>query len=351
MTPEENKQKKISDDKIKEKAEKKAKAAAKAEEKALKKALKKEKAKQDEAIGIEVKPKKIKPPRTKLDDLTQLARSDIRVSGLTMGPMEARYLVDAYYITQNDRIRSDAQVRSMGEEPAAVIQYLGAIAAITENTIKKALDDYTLNHPVGAWLRTITGIGPVTAAGLLAHLDVNKSPTAGGFWKFAGLSGDVWEKGQKRPWNAELKKLVCFKIGESFVKTQNKDDAFYGKLYRERKNKETALNESGGFAETAAKLLTEKNWDKSTPTYACMISGKLSPAHIHARARRYAVKMFLAHLHEVMYMTVLGKKPPNPYVIEFKGHVHKIEIPNPGAVRGWKDHVEIVDDLSDDVDS
>ena len=321
---------------------------AKAEAKAAKKLAKAQAAEN----GSDEKVKKPKVKRVAVDELAQMARSDIRLSGLTMGAMEARYLVDAYYISQNGRIRSDAQVRSMEGEPTAVIQYLAGVAAITENTIKKTLDDYTLHHPVGAWLRTIVGIGPVTAAGLIAHLDVKKSETAGGFWKFAGLAGDKWEKGQKRPWNAELKKLVCFKVGESFVKTQNKEEGFYGKLYRERKDHETAKNEAGGFADIAAQILAQKKWDKSTPTYACMVQGKLSPAHIHARARRYAVKIFLSHLHEVMYLTEFGKPPPAPFAIAILNHAHRIHIPNPGSVKEWKEHVEITDDdFKDDIDN
>jgi len=40
----------------------------------------------------------------------------------------------------------------------------------------------------------------------------------------------------------------------------------------------------------------------------------LPPAHIHAMARRQAVKMFLSHLHEVMYRDYFGEAPPVPYV-------------------------------------
>ena len=36
----------------------------------------------------------------------------------------------------------------------------------------------------------------------------------------------------------------------------------------------------------------------------------LPPAHIHARARRYVVKLFLFHLHEVMWNVEQGEAPP-----------------------------------------
>lgn len=53
----------------------------------------------------------------------------------------------------------------------------------------------------------------------------------------------------------------------------------------------------------------------------------LPPAHIHSRAKRYAVKLFLAHLHEIWFRLEFGKAPPNPYPIAHMGHSHKIDPP------------------------
>ena len=57
----------------------------------------------------------------------------------------------------------------------------------------------------------------------------------------------------------------------------------------------------------------------------------LSPAHLHARARRYAVKLFLSHFHEVMHWDYFQKAPPAPYIFEHPEgtlHSHKIAVPN-----------------------
>src|SRR5258708_8365225 len=54
----------------------------------------------------------------------------------------------------------------------------------------------------------------------------------------------------------------------------------------------------------------------------------LRPAHIHARARRYAVRMFLSHLHQVWYEIEYGRPAPRPYAVEHLGHVHVIKPPN-----------------------
>ena len=72
-------------------------------------------------------------------------------------------------------------------------------------------------------------------------------------------------------------------------------------------------------------ILTKKKIGKDTDAYKAYSIGKLPPAHLHARATRYAVKLFLAHLHEVMYVQHHGRKPPLPYAIGILGHAHKIE--------------------------
>lgn len=150
-----------------------------------------------------------------LKEATKLDRKESKAmmeQMAVLSPTEARFLVDSYYIAQGDRIRYDNQVRTMVEsgEPNLVLNYLSLQARKQEDIIKKALDAYTIEHPVGAWLRTIRGMGPVTSAGLLAYIDISKAPTAGAIWKYAGIDGQsVWEKGQKRPWNPEFKTLCC----------------------------------------------------------------------------------------------------------------------------------------------
>ena len=279
-------------------------------------------------------------------NVTTMTRKDIRKAAEVMSDDEARYLVDFYYIAQRNRIRFDNQVRSMAaaQEPTMVLDYLGHQAAKQEEFIKKSLDEYTKFNDVGTWLRSLHGIGPVTAAGLLAHIDIRRAVTAGAIWKFAGIDGvSKMEKGKVRPWNGTLRTL-CFKIGESFVKTSNSPKSVYGKIYKERKELETAKNERGEYKAEAERQLREKNFENETITKKLLLQGKLSPAHIHSRARRYAVKIFLSHLHEVMYRVILGKEPPVPYAIGILHHAHRIEVPNRDMIK------DFVEPLSDDID-
>ena len=262
-----------------------------------------------------------------LDAVARL-NQDLLEASKVLTPEEARYLVDLYYQIQRDRIRAGAQVRSTAEspEPNLVLQWLLAHSRRLEDEVKRALDRFSMAHPVGRWARSVKGIGPVIAAGLLAHIDIGRAPTVGHIWRFAGLDPtQTWNKKEKRPWNAKLRTL-CWKAGESFVKVSGREDAYYGRVYVERKALETERNAAGEYAEQARAKLERFRIDKATDAYKHYAAGRLPPGHIHARAKRYAVKLFLAHLHEVWYRERFGKEPPLPYAIAILGHAHKREV-------------------------
>ena len=265
-----------------------------------------------------------------LEPMLRLSK-DLRESAKRLTPHEARYLVDLYYTVQNYRIRSGNQVKAMseGEEPHALVGWsFGAFDRI-ERSIKTAMEVYTSTRVPGAWAKSIHGIGPVIAGGLLAHLDVEKAPTAGHFWRFAGLDDPAhydWSKGKRRPWNARLKTL-CWKIGDSFKKQKGSPKDIYGKVYEQRKALEIARNESGAFAETARRTL-EKKAIRDRATRECYEEGKLPAGRLDLRAMRYATKLFLAHLHHVMYEDRFDEPPPKPYALTHLGHAHFVSPPN-----------------------
>jgi hypothetical protein len=257
---------------------------------------------------------------------------DLKDAATVLSDKEARFLVDMYYQMQDNRIRAEGQVRSMSgdnEEPHEVISWLAKNTRGLENQVKRALDAYSLASPLGRWARSHKGVGPVIAAGLLAHIafEVNgeRVNTASRIWSFAGLANKEWDKGQKRPWNARLKTL-CWKLGESFVKVSGYDDAAFGKLYVERKNQEVERNERGEFADQAARKLEKFKIGKTTDAYKAYSTGKLPPAHLHARAKRWAVKLFLACYHRQGYRILFGEEPPAPYPIAHLGHADLIDL-------------------------
>ena len=248
----------------------------------------------------------------------------------TLTVNEARYLVAAYYQLQENRKFAGNQVRGVAEskEPHAVIAWLFDQNATLQKQIKRALDSWTDTIPAAVWAKGIVGIGPVISAGLAAHIDISRCPTVGRIWRFAGLDPtQVWLPKTKRPWNADLKAL-CWKIGESFVNASGHPEDFYGKLYTQRKQIEEQHNEAGAFTEQAAAKLKTFNVDKQIVAYQHYSAGKLPPAHIRARAKRWAVKLFLAHYHHVAWTLATGEEPPKPYVISHLGHSDLIAPPN-----------------------
>jgi hypothetical protein len=271
---------------------------------------------------------------TTIDVVQQLNRDFVKAAS-TLSVNEARYLVDAYYTIQEYRKAAANQVRSLAEsnEPHAVIQWLFDQNQTLETQIKRALDSWTDSIPAAAWAKSIVGIGPVISAGLAAHIDINRCTTVGQIWRFAGLDPTVaWLPKTKRPWNAALK-CLCWKIGESFVKVSGREGDFYGKLYQQRKALEQARNEAGEFAVQAKAKVERFDIGKDTDAYSYYAAGKLPPAHIHARAKRWAVKLFLAHYHHVAWKLATGHEPPKPYVIAHLNHADCIMPPNVPEVR------------------
>jgi Transposase IS116/IS110/IS902 family len=267
------------------------------------------------------------------ESVRRLTRDLVAAAG-SLGEKEARFLVDAYYISQDDRKRASQQVLAMEGEPHQLLSWLADQNATLENQIKRALEVYANATTVGAWMMAQHGIGPVIAAGLMAHIDIDRAITAGHIWRYAGLDPTVkWEKKQKRPWNAQLKTL-CWKIGQSFMKFSGAEECVYGHLYRQRKEFEVARNERGENGEAAARILSERNIGKDTDAFKHLTGGKLPPAQIDARARRYAVKIFLSHLQCVWWFAKNGELPGKPYALAHADHVHFIEPPHADMIDG-----------------
>ena len=244
-------------------------------------------------------------------------------------------------------------------EPHATLSWFLAQFEIMEKNMERALDVYSNSREIGRWARSICGIGSRLSAGLMAHVDVRVTDQVSRLWAFAGYDPSVrWfkreeaeklvkevhaafgnpkqlerahldaiatragrkldgiekratERGTKeatwktvtaalaaRPWNAQLK-VHCWRIGQSFVKVQNNKNDYYGKVYVQRKAFEQLCNARGDYRDQAAKALSAKRYRGDTIAKKCYENGQLPPAHIDARARRYAVKFFLSHWHEV----------------------------------------------------
>lgn len=304
-------------------------------------------------------------PEDLIEPLARLDR-DLRKAAKELGQRDARYLVNMYYTIQKFRIRTQSQIRKTVEadEPNELLRWVFAQMKTLEADVKRALDSYSTSTSVGEWSRSIPGIGPVLAAGLLAHIPIEKTPTTGKLWAFAGLappSVKPWRKGQRRPWNGQLKAL-CWKIGQAFIKVQNLENDIYGRVYAHRRKLEDERNINGEFSAKATAVLKKTNIDKNTDIYGWYAGyytletvleyrklaatsslkaqtflkehrepGKgvpmLPPSHILLRSQRYAVKLFLAHWHHVAHCEAFGRPPRKPYILDKEPGLHKFIAP------------------------
>lgn len=329
------------------------------------------------------------------DEATIALSADLRAAALSLKPHEVRFLVDTYYTMQKQRIRCGNQTIALDKdgEPHKVISWLEAHSERLEAVVRSALRVYAEPKPLAQWTVSNCGIKWVLTAGLLGHIDLNKAPTVGHIYRFAGvdpsrtrLSTEAAEKlyqekaggrkldmaaleeiaramhlradvlyrmatmptkpgGDPRPltarnvvaamtripWNKQLKTLV-WKIGQSLRLVCNRPASFYGPFYLRHKAEEIEANEAGQNATAAAAKLPR--YGKSTEAYKWLKQGKLSPGHILQRSERWTAKLFLSHYHWVG-RELEGLPVPAPYPVAFMGHKTIIPPPN------WTTHIAL----------
>src|SRR5215467_2710326 len=110
---------------------------------------------------------------TMTEQLTKL-RKDIRLAAVNLTETEARFLVDNYYIMQEDRKRAHNQERALdvNKEPHEIVTWLADNSRLLEEELKKVLNEYSNSKRIGRWMQSIVGIGPVISAGFLAHINI-----------------------------------------------------------------------------------------------------------------------------------------------------------------------------------
>lgn len=298
---------------------------------------------------------------------------------------EAKYLVDMYYNLQEQRIRANAQVNSAQEEPNELISWMYELYKTLEGDMKHALGKYAEGSEVGQWALSVTGIGPVIAAGLLCHIDVDIAKTSGDVWRYAGYDptskwlgregseklvasivgkatlltheeiqqitlasarnaetflshlklkdekakrSDVIALLSKRPWNASLKRLGWL-IGQSFVKSSNRESSYYGPLFKNRKMYESSRNERFLYRDQAEAMLQSKKFVNETIAKTFYEMGMLPPAHIQRRCERWTVKIFLSHYFQVAFETKHHLPVEKPWIMLTQPTVHTHYIPAP----------------------
>lgn len=221
-----------------------------------------------------------------------------------------RNLVDSYYGVQKARIETNNRIAMISrdfqlseDESKRLHDMVDEPIMQAEKNIQKELKKHSSDHPIYEWANGIYGIGPILVAGVVSGIqDPTKFATVSKVWRYCGLAvidgeAEKRKKGEKLAYSPFMKTL-CWKVGESFVKS--------GRYYREVYDRYKAEYRER-FPEPVDTVSSKGK------TYQ-----KYTDGHIHAMAKRKTVKLFIAHLYE-KWLELEGKPYRNPYC-ERLGH-------------------------------
>lgn len=284
---------------------------------------------------------------------------------------------------------SIGQLKYERQEPPELFHFFRRNNRKLETIANECLDIYADQHVPMRWMRAV-GLGISQCVGIYCMIDIERAgPNVSSLWRYTGYDPSVVKltkqeagecikffrskfkepyvdekilrliarelnRGEKQlmritrlgtkrsnitwgqtyrvllsyPWNQELKEIL-FRVGLSFRRPgpRGRPDPSYLPLYRYRKAYEITRNEQGDLSEQADYKLRSRNWNPNSVAFKHYIKGKLPPGHLDARARRWAVKVFLVHLHQVLYYERYSKIPPKPYILDSLGKEHETICP------------------------
>jgi len=273
-------------------------------------------------------------------DLIDNEFDELEVKSLDLTEVtDLRQWVDTYYRIQQLRLAFEGTTRAFKKlnRDYQWYEYLAAkMKKLEDFSAKNISVGLDRQDPVAGWLLSLKGVGPIYAAGLISNIDYSMVNSVGRLQQYCGYTTSaVRKKGQKLNYNPWMKSLL-HNIGKSFVFSSNRPDCFYGQLYKEFKADESKKNTDGRYADLAAQILASKNFAKGTAAKSAYQKGVLPAAHIVARAQRRMLKVFIAHLAEVIHEATTGEEIVNPYVFAHLQHKDRIEVPNWDGIRSRK---------------
>lgn len=202
-------------------------------------------------------------------------------------------LADVYWDSRNQRrILQKAIGSHPTSEDTKVLQYFEKDFLKIESSFKSSIKTYCQEFEVGRWALSQFGVGPLSVIRLLRYVDVTKARSHEQLWAYAGLAP---KSGPNQTYNNNLKD-TCVDLGRSFVRHSDKEQCFYGQLYKKELERRIQLNESGAYADLIKEELTvldKKNTEGQLQ--------KLTIDRLRAQAQRYAVKIFLVHWYSLDY--------------------------------------------------
>jgi len=256
---------------------------------------------------------------------------------------ELKLLVSTYYALQKERIQTGNRIKALERSGVAksratdLHEHLDEELKRIETWIADKVEDRLEGVDIyNAWLRHVPGVGPMLAAGLISVIDpISEVEKPSSLWKYAGLhvvdgKAPKRARGTKVDWNPFARTLT-WKISDSFVKA----GGYYRKVYDRARHKEdnrapfkVPIEDAQGYllAENVGsikkgEMIGRENFSK----FRKQAKGRkdvlvtLTDMHKFNRAKRKAVKLFIAHLWAI-WRDLDGLPVRVPYVVEKLGH-------------------------------
>lgn len=254
-----------------------------------------------------------------------------------------KLLVSTYYALQKERIQTVLRIKALERSGIAksraedLHEHMDKELLRIERWIAGKIEDRLEGNDIyNAWLKHVPGVGPILAAGLISVIDpISEVEKPSSLWKYAGqdvVDGKAPKRvrGQKVTWNPFFRTL-CWKLGDSFVKA----GGYYRKVYDKARAKEDSkapfkvpIEHAQGYllAENVGnikkgEMIGRENFSK----FRKQAKGReevlvtLTDLHKFNRAKRKAVKLFIAHLWAI-WRDLDGLSVRVPYVVEKLGH-------------------------------
>lgn len=188
------------------------------------------------------------------------------------------------------------------------------------NDYEKTLVQQVKKLPIYEWAKGISGLGDPSLAGIIGECSgynmetdelwsIGQMKSVSAMWKRLGLAvmggvrqGDATAGLSKNDWvehgYVKTRRSVVWNVGECIIKAQwRKENTVhaYGKFYGEEKARLQALNETGEYAEQAARIVERMKKAGSKPLTE-NLAGRLTPVHINNRAKRHMTKRLIRDL-------------------------------------------------------
>lgn len=224
--------------------------------------------------------------------------------------------------------------RNIADADAGIFFTIAAAAKAQEKEIEKQLKKLLKRFPVYTeWLINVKGVGTITAAHIIANIDIHKATTVSKIWQYCGLNpgmvegkkrvenpdgsfrlvptgsmirGDRLTAGFVAPFNKNMRTVLCGVLADGFIKAQAPYALEHYYPYKER-------------LANSEQMTTEVRKAGAKPEQVMWKDAK--PIHRDRAAKRKMIKAFLADLYAA-WRTLEGLPVRPPYQEQYLGHKH-----------------------------